>query len=192
MQHYIYRTTCIPTGKYYIGKHSTKSTRPYYGSGIMLKRSLKKYGRHQHIVEILQFAPCEQTLSQLERSIITENVLNDPNCMNLMIGGEGGFNDNQRKASREAFRQKLQDPEYRQRISDQNRERAKKVTAEGRRNCSEALKEKYKDPEFKAAQAARARERQALSVLARKRKKELLNITGGQMNPLNATKVSSN
>ena len=48
MKHYIYKTTNLITKKYYIGKHSSKNieTDTYLGSGKLLNRAIKKYGRH--------------------------------------------------------------------------------------------------------------------------------------------------
>ena len=56
--HYIYKITCNVTGKYYIGMHSTSNLEDsYFGSGTVLWRSIKKYGRNTHIKEILELIP---------------------------------------------------------------------------------------------------------------------------------------
>ena len=53
---YIYKTTNIITHKFYIGMHRTDNMNDgYLGSGVILKRSLKKYGKENHIKEILSY-----------------------------------------------------------------------------------------------------------------------------------------
>lgn len=43
--HFTYRTTCLVTGKWYVGMHSTANINDgYLGSGKILLRSVKKYG----------------------------------------------------------------------------------------------------------------------------------------------------
>lgn len=171
---YVYKTTCLVTGHYYVGMHSTR--RPnvvYYGSGVRLKRSLQKHGRDNHRIEILSHAKSEDELRSLEREAITETVLQDPLCMNIMMGGEGGFSEGVRNKSHQAFRTKLQtDEKFRDRISAMNVERAKMVSSEGRRNCSAALKDRYKDPAFKAKQVAGAKDRYLLMKQAQMKKIE--------------------
>lgn len=91
MKHFIYKTTCLVTGKFYLGMHSTENENDgYMGSGKILLRSLKKYGKDQHRFEILEFLSDRQTLQAREREIITEELISDPLCMNLKVGGEGG------------------------------------------------------------------------------------------------------
>lgn len=90
---FIYKTTCLITGRYYIGMHSTSNLDDaYLGSGTRLWKSIKKYGKDNHKREILEFLPDRKSLASREREIVDESVINDPMSMNLMKGGEaGGF-----------------------------------------------------------------------------------------------------
>lgn len=90
--HYIYKTTCIVTGKYYIGMHSTSNLEDgYIGSGKRLWASIKKHGKENHSIEILEWLPDRSSLKAREKELVNEDLLKDPMCMNLALGGEGGF-----------------------------------------------------------------------------------------------------
>jgi hypothetical protein len=90
--HYIYKTKCVVTNKYYIGLHSTNNLNDgYIGSGKKLWYSIKKYGKENHICEIIEFLDSRIELKNRERELVNEDILKDPLCMNLKIGGEGGF-----------------------------------------------------------------------------------------------------
>jgi hypothetical protein len=89
--HYLYKITCLITGRYYIGMHSTYNLDDgYMGSGKKLRRSLRKYGKENHVKEIIQFFNNREELVIAEKNAITEDMLRDVNCMNLMSGGTGG------------------------------------------------------------------------------------------------------
>ena len=86
--HFIYKTTNVITGEYYIGLHSTNDLHDaYLGSGIRLLHSIKKHGRDNFIRVILEHCSSRQTLSIAEEKLVTEDLLNDPKCLNLAIGG---------------------------------------------------------------------------------------------------------
>ena len=51
--HYIYKTTCSLTKRYYYGMHSTNNLNDgYLGSGSELSKSIKRYGREIHSKKI--------------------------------------------------------------------------------------------------------------------------------------------
>lgn len=92
--HYIYKTTCSITNKYYIGMHSTNDLNDgYQGSGIILRRSIKKYGKDNHTTEVLEFLDSRNELKRREAEIINEDLLNDELCLNVYLGG--GITDDQ-------------------------------------------------------------------------------------------------
>ena len=89
--HFIYKTTNLVNGKWYMGMHSTSNLEDgYVGSGTFLWKSIKKYGRENFKMEIQEFFPDRRSLKEREIEIITEELLEDPMCMNLSLGGNGG------------------------------------------------------------------------------------------------------
>lgn len=104
--HIIYKTTCIITGKWYVGLHSTDNLDDgYMGSGQRLWKSIKKYGKHNHRVDILEHCPDRTTLIKREAEIVTEDFLAQEKCMNLMIGGNA--NPEELKINSETTKQKI-------------------------------------------------------------------------------------
>lgn len=90
--HYLYKTTCKITGRFYYGIHSTSNLDDgYLGSGNRVRRSIYKHGKENHSIEILEFFPNRELLSKREASLITEELISDPNCMNIAYGGTGGY-----------------------------------------------------------------------------------------------------
>lgn len=90
--HYIYKTTCNVTGRYYVGMHSAYNLEDgYMGSGLRLRRSLRKYGVENHTKEILEYCETRELLVEAEKLVITPEMLIDENCMNLKLGGTGGW-----------------------------------------------------------------------------------------------------
>jgi hypothetical protein len=90
--HYIYKTTCLVTNRYYIGMHSTNNLEDgYMGSGLRLRRSIRKYGVENHVKEILEYCVDVLALSKREAEIVTHELINEDLCMNLVAGGYGGF-----------------------------------------------------------------------------------------------------
>lgn len=89
--HYIYKTTCKITGKFYVGMHSSNSLDDgYLGSGKILGYSRHKYGDENHTREILEFCVSREELKFREKEVVNEELLNDPLNINLKYGGEGG------------------------------------------------------------------------------------------------------
>jgi len=117
--HYLYKTTCLVTGRWYIGMHSTCNIDDgYMGSGRRLRASLRKYGVDNHNKEILEFFETRELLIEAEIKAITEDMVLDNNCMNLMCGGTGGFVSLEacKKGgvlAQQILRDKLKDSEYR-------------------------------------------------------------------------------
>lgn len=89
--YFLYKTTCIPSNRYYIGMHCTNNLNDgYLGSGIFLRNSIRKYGRENHSLQILEYFPSKDLLINREKEIVNKDLLKDPLCMNLKVGGKGG------------------------------------------------------------------------------------------------------
>ena len=90
--HYLYKTTCLVTGRYYIGMHSTCNLDDsYMGSGLRLRRSIRKYGVDNHKKEILEFFDTREELAIREKEVVNFELIKEDMCMNLVAGGNGGF-----------------------------------------------------------------------------------------------------
>ena len=90
--HYIYKTTCLVTGKYYLGMHSTDDLNDgYIGSGSRLRLSVNKHGKENHICEIQEHYFTREWLKEREAELVCAETLTDPKCMNLALGGGGGL-----------------------------------------------------------------------------------------------------
>jgi hypothetical protein len=87
--HYLYKTINLINNKYYYGMHSTNNINDkYLGSGRVIKRALKKYGKENFVKEILEFFDNRQQLAEAEKNKITKEMIQDKYCYNCMYGGE--------------------------------------------------------------------------------------------------------
>ena len=86
--HFLYKTTCTVTHKFYIGIHSTNRIEDgYLGSGTHLTYSIKKYGKNNHVREILEYFDNRNDLVNREIEVVNESLLKDDMCMNISLGG---------------------------------------------------------------------------------------------------------
>lgn len=92
MHHFIYKTTNITNGKYYIGVHSTSDLNDgYLGSGLALKDAIRKYGKENFKREVLEFFDSAEEAFKKEMQIVNEAFLELEETYNLKIGGSGGY-----------------------------------------------------------------------------------------------------
>lgn len=100
--HYLYKTTNLINEKYYYGMHSTQNLNDeYLGSGLILRRAIRKYGKDNFKREIIKIFDSREELVQGEIDLITDELLNEDLCMNLKPGGSGGFTNEQQKINAE-------------------------------------------------------------------------------------------
>jgi hypothetical protein len=94
MDHFyiIYKTINKINNKFYIGMHKTSEINDgYLGSGNLIKAAIKKYGIENFSREVLHvFTKLKDAINK-EKELITEDLLCDPLCYNLTLGGRGGF-----------------------------------------------------------------------------------------------------
>jgi len=96
--HLIYRTTNLINDKYYIGMHSTSNLDDgYLGSGKRLWHSINYYGKENFKIEILEYCDNRKELMRREEEIVNEQLISEDLCMNLRIGGKGGWTIEQQK-----------------------------------------------------------------------------------------------
>ena len=91
---FVYLTTNKINGKRYIGQryYDTKEQwKLYLGSGKILKDAIKKYGRNNFTVEILENCKTKEILNNSEKYWIKKyNAISNDSFYNIAMGGDGG------------------------------------------------------------------------------------------------------
>lgn len=107
MRYFVYKTTCLPTGKYYIGVHSERRESDGYigcgvcsdGTAINLKNkkvksafidSVIKYGYKNFKRDIIKEFSSINEAYELEKELVNKETVKDKNCLNIRLGGIGG------------------------------------------------------------------------------------------------------
>ena len=140
------KTTNVLTGRYYIGMHSTNNLDDgYLGSGTRLRYSIRKYGKQNHKVEILEFVNSREELSKRETEIVNLNEIAKEKCLNLIVGGERDqtWKETRIKASKYMIT-KWQDETYRGYMSSKISEARRKEYKSGKRKFNKSCNFKGK------------------------------------------------
>lgn len=118
MFHFVYKITRSKSEKFYIGVHSTEDLNDgYFGSGFLIKKSVKKYGRDEHQFTILQFFETRKMALIAEKILVNLETLKDPNCLNLREGGTGILTEPSKEKISNSLKCYFSDDENRKAIS---------------------------------------------------------------------------
>jgi hypothetical protein len=89
---FTYKTTNMINGKIYIGVHKTNNINDgYIGSGLIISRAIKKYGKENFKREILEEFDTLAEAYLEESKIVNESFVNRSDTYNITIGGDGGW-----------------------------------------------------------------------------------------------------
>ena len=139
---YIYKITNQINGKIYIGKHSTDNLDDgYMGSGILICKAEKKYGKENFTKEYLAFCDTEEKLNWFEKFYIKKFNAREVGY-NLTDGGDGhsGFimSEETKQKISEAKKDKTLSEEHKQKLSEAKK--GKTLSEEHKQKISEAIK----------------------------------------------------
>ena len=127
MKHYIYKITNSVNGKIYIGAHTGSEDDDYLGSGKLIQRALKKYGREVFSKEVLEYFSTAEEMFRRESEIITEEFLLRQDIYNVAPGGSGGSISSNRKSfvgpHTEATKEKISRSRTGNSVSDETKKR---------------------------------------------------------------------
>src|ERR1035437_1077020 len=85
---HLYKIIRIDTGQYYVGVHKGITSNNYWGSGPIIKKYVKSHGTDKLLYKVLAIGEYEY-ISNLEEKYVDADLLADPLCWNLQIGGKG-------------------------------------------------------------------------------------------------------
>lgn len=86
--YFTYKTVNKNNGKFYIGVHATNNINDsYLGSGKYLNDAIQHYGKDSFDREIINFHPTYESALLEESQLVTQDLINSPDCYNLTLGG---------------------------------------------------------------------------------------------------------
>lgn len=128
----VYKTVNKLKGEYYIGVHVTNDINDdYIGSGKRLSYSVRKYGRENFERQVLAIFDNPEDMFDMEARIVNEDTLLDPLCLNLKVGGYGGWCLKDSSALWSSNIQKKRSPFNKKEWRLKNASRIKEWTAKG-------------------------------------------------------------
>ena len=164
MHHIGYQTHHLPTGRYYIGIHSTDDLDDgYLGSGRAFLRAVKKHGRDQFRRHLVKEFATRAEACEWETAVVTAEVVADPRSFNCKTGGGNGgrpgveYKRKLRASARKgaAHRGPWTD-EQRARVSAALKGKPKSAETRQRMSAALAGHTRNSTPEARAAQSARS------------------------------------
>ena len=90
--YHIYKITNFINGKIYIGRHYGTIEDDYSGSGVLLFRAYKKYGKENFKKELIEINKSLEENQEREKFWISKLNSFQPNGYNINKGGDGGDN----------------------------------------------------------------------------------------------------
>lgn len=92
MKYYgLYKITNLTNGKMYIGQHVTDNLEDgYMGSGVLIRRALKKYGEANFRKEWIMFCDDQWELDYWESAFVDDTWIGRSDTYNLRCGGDRG------------------------------------------------------------------------------------------------------
>ena len=92
MNHYVYQITNQSNGKIYVGKRSCKCSiedDAYMGSGIHIRRAIKKYGIENFDKDIIILCESDKEAYEIESVIVNVDFIKRTDTYNICSGGDG-------------------------------------------------------------------------------------------------------
>ena len=145
MKYFVYKTTNIINNKTYIGIHQADDINDgYLGSGVALKRAVKKYGKENFTREILSYHNSFDELLEIESIMVNEKWVKDRGNYNMKTGGQsaGILSDESKLKISETLKRKYESGELTPRYTTPY-----VATDKQKKQISETLKKRYKNQE---------------------------------------------
>lgn len=134
--------------------HKGKVEDDYLGSGKLITRAIKKYGRENFKREILSYADSKEELANLEIFFIKEyDATNNKDFYNIYIGGSGGntiagYTEQEKEAYKSKMREALlnsKNPPYGHKQSEEVKDKIRKKQLQHWNNISEEDRNKFRE-----------------------------------------------
>lgn len=136
----VYKITNTLNGRYYIGVHKTNNPYDkYYGSGIIIKDAIRKYGKTNFSKEILFIFNNKDDAYNKEKELVNSTSLKDPLIYNIQEGGIPTIDwSNKRKEEFSKNMSGVNHPLFGKKISDETKKRISESSI-GRKNSKESI-----------------------------------------------------